>query len=175
TPPSTVASSLRLVEHLLWRHRHDPGIGRDKVAALDQLYEFGPELARDEFPDAPVLVDVGPFADQVEMVGVGGVAAQHAVLDLRPGAAERGAIAVIERVEQLDELVAATGLHPEIVDVEIVAPRGQRDERHLLPPLHPRVGFGDRRAGTRPGTWRTRGRRLRPMSPAPHVRRSAVS
>src|SRR3954451_3969921 len=58
------------VEHLLRRHRHDLGVGRDEMAALDQLHEFRLDLARHVLPDAAMLVDVAPFTDQVEMVGV---------------------------------------------------------------------------------------------------------
>jgi hypothetical protein len=50
------------------------------------------------------------FADQIEMVGIGGVATQHSVLDLGAGAVERVVLAVIDLVEQLDERVAAAGL-----------------------------------------------------------------
>src|SRR5437764_5272361 len=96
TRPTTESLRRRLaglVEHFLWRHRHDLGIGRHEMPALDQLHEFRPDLARDQFADAAVLVDVAPFADQVEMVGVGAVAAQHAVLHLRGRAVERVVVA----------------------------------------------------------------------------------
>jgi len=68
-----------------------------------------------------VLLDIPPFADQIEMVGVPGVAAQHPVLDLRGRAVERVVVAVIELVEELDELVAGAGFDPEVIDVKVVA------------------------------------------------------
>src|ERR1051325_10126383 len=124
----------RFVENLLWGHRHDLGVGWHKMAALDQLHEFRLDLARDEFSDLAVLVDVAPFADQIKMIGVVGVAAQHAVFCLRRRAVEWVVVAVIEFVEQLDEFVAPAGLHPEIVDMEVVALRRQRYQRPLSLP-----------------------------------------
>ena len=100
------------------------------MATLDQLHEFRPDFAGDKFADAAVLLDVAPFADQVEVVGISGVAAQHAVLHLRRGAVERVVVAVIEFVEQLDKLVAASRFHLEIVDMEVVAFRRQRYQSH---------------------------------------------
>src|SRR6266550_4414212 len=125
----------RLVEYLLRRHRHDLGIIRHKMATLDQLHKFRPDLARDKLADAAVLLDVAPFTDQVEMVGVFGVAAQHAVLHLRRRAVERVVVAVIEFVEQLDELVAASWFHLEIVDMEVVAFCRQRYQSHNVLPF----------------------------------------
>ena len=52
------------------------------MAALDQADELRPDFACHSLADAPVLLDIPPFADQIEMVGVTGVAAQHAVFDL---------------------------------------------------------------------------------------------
>ena len=68
-----------------------------------------------------MLLDICPFADQIEVVGIGGVTTQHTVFDLSARAVERVVVAVIEFVEQLDELTAAAGLHPEIVDVKVIA------------------------------------------------------
>src|SRR5258706_9935772 len=106
------------------------------MAALDQLDEFRPDLARHLFADAAMLVDVAPLADQVEMVGIRAVAAQHAVLHLRRRAVERVVVAVVEFVEQLDELVAAPRLHLEIIDVEVVPLRRQRYQSHCDLLLH---------------------------------------
>src|SRR5437868_2486247 len=136
-PPGRLGRSLRrrLVEHLLRRHRDDLGIIRHKMATLDQLYEVRADLARDKLADAAVLLDVAPFTDQVEMVGVFGVAAQHAVLHLRRRAVERVVVAVIELVEQLDKFVAASRFHLEIVDMEVVAFRRQRYQSHRILPF----------------------------------------
>src|SRR6202030_1611703 len=109
------------------------------MAALDQLNEFRPDLARDRLADAAMLVDVAPFADQIEMVGVGGVAAQYAVLHLRPRLVKRVVVTVIELVEQLDERVAPARLHPEVIDVEVVAFGRQRYECHVSPPFQSKV------------------------------------
>ena len=117
---------LRLVEHLLRCHRDDLGIGRHKAPAFDQADKLGPDLARYLFADAPVLLDIPPFADQIEMVGVAGVAAQHAVFDLCRRAVKRVVVAVVELVEELDELVAPAGFDPEVVDVKVVALGCQR-------------------------------------------------
>src|SRR4051794_1995319 len=97
---------LRLIEDFLRRHRDDLRVFRHEMSVFDQLHEFGLDLARDEFANAAVLVDVTPFADQVEMVRVLAVAAEHAILHLRRRAVERVIIAVIELVEQLDEFIA---------------------------------------------------------------------
>jgi ABC-type siderophore export system fused ATPase/permease subunit len=66
------------------------------------------------------------------MVGIGSVAAQHAVLHLRTRAVERVIVAVIELIEKLDEFIAAPGLHAEIINVEIVALSRQRNQRHVV-------------------------------------------
>src|SRR5258708_37698243 len=79
---------------------------------------------------------IAPFADQVEMIGIGAVAAQHAVLHLRRRAVERVVVAVIEFVEQLDELVAPPRLHLEVIDVEVVPLRRQRYQSHCDLLLH---------------------------------------
>ena len=42
-----------------------------------------------KFANAAVLLDIRPLADQIEMIGIGGVATQHAVLDLGARAVER--------------------------------------------------------------------------------------
>ena len=44
------------------------------MAALDQLDKFRLDLARNELANAPMLLDIGPFTDKVEMVRVGGIA-----------------------------------------------------------------------------------------------------
>ena len=72
------------------------------MTTLDQLHEFWLDFARNELANASVLLDIGPFADQIEMVGIGGVATQHAVFDLSARAVERVVVAVITFVEQLD-------------------------------------------------------------------------
>ena len=79
------------------------------MAALDQLHKFRLDLAGHQFADASVLLDIGPFANQIEMVGIGGVSAPHAVFDLCPRPVERVGVAAIELVKQLDKLVAAPG------------------------------------------------------------------
>src|SRR6516164_5080230 len=68
-----------------------------------------------------MLLNIGPFADPIEMIGIGGVTTQHTVLDLGAGAVERIVVTVIELVEQLDELVTAAGLYPKIVNMKVVA------------------------------------------------------
>jgi hypothetical protein len=55
---------LRLIEDFLRRHRDDLRVFRHEMSVLDQLHEFRLDLARDEFADASVLVDVGPFSDK---------------------------------------------------------------------------------------------------------------
>ena len=52
------------------------------MTALDKLCKFRLDLARPELTDTPVLFNIGPFADQVEMVGIGVVTTQHAIFDL---------------------------------------------------------------------------------------------
>src|SRR5579864_1542547 len=100
------------------------------MPAFDQTDELRPDLARHLLADAAMFLDVAPFADQVEMVGVGRIAAQDAVLDLRRRAVERVVVAVIELVEQLDEIVAPAGLYVEIIDVKVVALCRQRYQSH---------------------------------------------
>ena len=87
-------------------------------------------FARHQFADASVLLDIGPFANQIEMVGIGGVSAQHAVFDLCPRPVERVGVAVIELVEQLDKLIAAPSLHAKIVNMKVVALGRQWYECH---------------------------------------------
>jgi len=62
------------------------------------------------------------------MIGVCGVATEHPVLDLLVRTMKRVVVAVIELVEELDELVARAGFDPEIVDVKVVALGRQRYE-----------------------------------------------
>src|SRR5260370_42027648 len=100
------------------------------MPALDQTDEFRPDLARDLLANAAMLVDVAPFAAQVEMVGVGGVAAQDAILDLGRRAVERVVVAVVDLVAELDEIVAAAPLHAKIMDVKIIALGRQRYQSH---------------------------------------------
>src|SRR5262249_22471483 len=94
---------------------------RHEMAALDQVYKFRLDLARNHFADAPVLLDIGPLTDQIEMVGIRGIATQHAVLDLRARAVERVVVAVVEFIEQLDKLVPSTGLDPKIIDMKVIS------------------------------------------------------
>jgi hypothetical protein len=100
------------------------------VPALDQLHEARLDLARNQFANASVLLDIGPLADQIEMVRISGVASQHAILDLGARAVKRIVVAVIELIEQLDELVAPAGLHSKIVDMKVVAFGRQRYQCH---------------------------------------------
>src|SRR5271169_7227538 len=100
------------------------------MAALDQADELRPDFARHSLTDLPVLLDIPPFADQVEVVGVASVAAEHPVLDLCGRAVKRVVVAVVELVEELDELVAPTGFDPEVVDVKVVALGCQRYQSH---------------------------------------------
>ena len=50
------------------------------MIALDQLDKFRLDLARHELANAPVLIDIGPFADQIEIVQAGSLATQDAAL-----------------------------------------------------------------------------------------------
>src|SRR5262249_48155197 len=97
---------------------------------LDQLDKLRPDLTGYLLPDAPMLLDIRPFPDQIEMIGVPGVAAQDPVLDLLVRTMKRVVVAVIELVEELDEPVARAGFDPEIVDVKVVALSRQRYESH---------------------------------------------
>ena len=90
------------------------------MPALAQPDELRPDLARHSLANAPVLLDIGPFPDQIEMIRITGVAAEHAVLDLLVRTVEGVVVAVIELVKQLDEFVAPAGLYPEIVDMKII-------------------------------------------------------
>src|SRR6202030_2789563 len=100
------------------------------MATLDQLHEFRLDLARHQFANAAVLLDIRPLADQIEMIRIGSVATQHAVLDLGPRAVERVVVPVIEFVEQFDKLVTAAGLYPKIINVKVVALRRQWHQCH---------------------------------------------
>jgi len=77
-----------------------------------------------------VLFDVPPFADQVEVVGVPRVATQYPVLHLCRRAMKRVVVAVVELVEEFDELVAPAAFDPEVVDVKVVALGRQRYQSH---------------------------------------------
>src|SRR6202035_33970 len=83
-----------------------------EMATLNQLHEFRLDLARHQLANAAVLLDVGPFADQIEMIRIGSVATQHAGRDLGARAVEWVVVPVIEFVEQFDKLVTAAGLYP---------------------------------------------------------------
>src|ERR1700738_25728 len=83
------------------------------------------DLARHKFANAAVLLDIRPLTDQIEMIRIGSVATQHAVLDLGARAVERVVVPVIEFVEQFDKLVTAAGLYPKIINVKVVALRRQ--------------------------------------------------
>src|SRR5439155_6875968 len=117
-------------QHLLGCHRHDLGIGRHETPLLDQVDKLRPDLAGYPLADATVLLDIGPFPDQIEMIGIPSVATEHPVLDLLVRAMKRVVVAVIELVEELDELVARAGFDPEIVDVKVVSLGRQRYESH---------------------------------------------
>src|SRR5207247_9649297 len=116
--PSKKLTRLRLVEHLLGRHRHDLGIGRYEAPLLDQLDKLRPDLTGYPLADAPMLLDIRPFPDQIEMIGVPGVAAHPPDLDLLVRTMKRVVVAVIERVEELDALVARAGFDSGMVDVK---------------------------------------------------------
>jgi hypothetical protein len=47
------------------------------MAALDQPYKFRLDFAHHELANAAVLLDIGPFADQIEMVEIGRVATRR--------------------------------------------------------------------------------------------------
>src|SRR4051794_18171408 len=135
------------------------------MAAFDQLHEFRLDLARDQVADAAVLADIGPFADQVEMVRVLGIAAQDAVLDLRRRSVERVVVAVVELVEQLNEFVAAPQFYTEIVDVEVVSLARQRYQCHRsLPQVSSSVRSGRIQNTSRPPMRRTISCRMMPSS-----------
>src|SRR5262249_52575311 len=85
-----------------------------------------------DLADLGMDFDVGPFADEIEMVGIGDVAAKDAVLHLCRRFVHRVRVGVVELVEETDELLTAAGLHPEIIDVQEMALLGQGLERHPI-------------------------------------------
>src|SRR5471030_174140 len=115
---------------MLRRARDDLGVVRHELAALDEADESRLELLGEDLADPGMDFNVGPFADEIEMIGVVDVAAQHAVLHLGRRFVHRVDVGIVELVEQPDELVAASRLHAKIVDVKIIALAGQRYERH---------------------------------------------
>src|SRR6185437_1133734 len=113
-----------LIEKTLGRARYDLRIDRRKFAAIEEFYELRLHRRRD-FADRDMGIDIRPFGDEAEVIGVIIVPAENTILDLRGGFMERVIRAVIERIEKLDEPVARPGLHLEIIDVKIIPLRRQ--------------------------------------------------
>ena len=79
--PERKGSGPGAVEDVLGRAGDDLGVGRSEPAAVDQGDELRPEPGQ-LFEDPPVDVDIGPLAEQIEMVGVADIPAEDPVLHL---------------------------------------------------------------------------------------------
>src|SRR5215470_1691134 len=73
-----------LVENLIGRRRDYLDIFGNERPPFNIFDEFRLDFVGQYLADARVLFDVGPLRDQEETLRILGVAAQHAVLHLRP-------------------------------------------------------------------------------------------
>src|SRR5215831_14893042 len=71
------------VENLVWRRRDHLDIFGNERPSIDIFDEFWLDLVGQNLADARVLFDVGPLRNQKETLRILGVAAQHAILNLR--------------------------------------------------------------------------------------------
>ena len=75
-------------------------------------------------------LDIAPFADQIEMVFILDITAQHTVFDLRIRLMHRVVIAIIEFVKQANKVIAGAGLYPEVIDVKVIPQLCERFQCH---------------------------------------------
>src|ERR1700683_4126514 len=124
----------RLLENFVGRRGNHLDILGNELVALDVFDEFRFDFVGEDFADAGVLFDVGPFGDQEEALRVFGVAAEHAVPNLRRRLVHGIAVRIVEGLEQADEFVLFALHHAEIVDVQVIALGGERLLRHEASP-----------------------------------------
>src|SRR5215468_4687209 len=118
------------VENLVWRRRDHLDIFGNERPPFDIFDEFRLDLVGEQLADARVLFDVGPFRNQKETLWILSVAAQHAVLHLRPRLVHGVAVRIVELLERADEFLLLALGHAKIIDVQKVALRCEGFLRH---------------------------------------------
>src|SRR5262245_31384937 len=120
----------RLVENFVRSRQDHLDIFGNERSAFDIFYEFRLDFVGEDFANARVFFDVGPLSDEEEALRVLGVAAQHAVLHLRPRLVHGVAVGIVELLEQTDEFVLFALSDAKIVDMQKVSFRCERLLRH---------------------------------------------
>src|SRR6266550_5012409 len=119
-----------LVENLVWCGGDHFDILRYECPAFDVFDELRLDFVSEHFADPRVLFDVRPFRDQKETLRILVVAAQHAVLHLRPRLVHGIAVRIVEFLKRADEFLLFSLDDAKIIDVQKVALRRERFLRH---------------------------------------------